>query len=259
MANIMTDNMKSVYILQEGDSNRFKIGFSGDIENRIKDIQVSNSHVITLVDYFNTDNPSKVEKLAHKFLPKNRIIGEWFILSYSELANLCSYIICCIINLDGKLPANKMIYIKDKDKNNKYMQPEIEKNNNINVNITNNKIGVIKMSLESNNGSNTKKYGCVICEFFSNNLYDYRKHVESQKHAKLLAEKLEELQNEPEPVFKCDYCDNEYASTSSLSKHKKACIELKKTIQNTDKDNEISVLKGKVETLEKIIESFNKK
>jgi hypothetical protein len=71
---------------------------------------------------------------------------------------------------------------------------------------------------------NNYKFICISCDYYSNKISDYEKHLSTAKHKRRL------LANEKSPtelcrqnnVYACD-CGNNYKHLSSLYKHKKTC------------------------------------
>ena len=71
------------------------------------------------------------------------------------------------------------------------------------------------------------KYACERCTFYTSNLKDYNRHVNTKKHKNIKSE-----------VFKCD-CGKEYKYRGSLHNHKKKC-----NFKMTDVHKEITELKN---------------
>ena len=71
---------------------------------------------------------------------------------------------------------------------------------------------------------NNYKFNCIKCDYYSNKISDYDKHVSTAKHKRRL------LANEKSPtdlccqklMYSCE-CGNNYKHLSSLCKHKKTC------------------------------------
>lgn len=81
--------MKSgiVYLLCDGE--RFKIGMTNrkDINKRIKELQTGNSNEIWLHSYYETNYPTKIEKMMHARHASSNIKNEWFDLSVDQVLN----------------------------------------------------------------------------------------------------------------------------------------------------------------------------
>jgi len=76
-----------LYLMQAGD-NMIKIGVSTNPQDRLKDINVSNSDDVHLRSVFNVNHPREVESELHRrFADKNKS-GEWFELSESIITDL---------------------------------------------------------------------------------------------------------------------------------------------------------------------------
>ena len=80
-------NRGIVYLLCDGD--KFKIGMTTrkDINKRIQELQTGNPYEIWVRDYYETDNPLKVEKLMQAKHSQSNIKNEWFDLTVDEVIN----------------------------------------------------------------------------------------------------------------------------------------------------------------------------
>lgn len=80
-------NRGFVYLLCDGD--KFKIGMTKhkDINKRIQELQTGNPYEIWLRDYYETDNPLKIEKMMHVRHASSNIKNEWFDLTAEEVIN----------------------------------------------------------------------------------------------------------------------------------------------------------------------------
>ena len=80
-------NRGFVYLLCAGD--KFKIGMTKhkDINKRIQELQTGNPYKIWLRDYYETDNPLKIEKMMHAQHASSNIKNEWFDLTAEEVIN----------------------------------------------------------------------------------------------------------------------------------------------------------------------------
>ena len=124
-------------------------------------------------------------------------------------------------------------------------------------------------------------YNCVQCQFYSMNKKDYTRHMKTKKHLKKVKqthisefiapqshlksphEKEYEEINEKiqinEKVYICNSCKNTFTRASSLTKHKKICIDL--SIKETEKEQEfknkeIEILKKQLQTYETLLKSM---
>ena len=78
------------------------------------------------------------------------------------------------------------------------------------------------------------KYDCKPCSFFTNNKTDYSRHIKTNKHKKKVNTTtktcIKRASNVPKTciekkIHMCPFCENTYSSSSTLSRHKKACNE----------------------------------
>jgi len=76
-----------VYIIQAGTSNLYKIGWTQNVEARLKCLQTGSAEKLTVVRKFPASNPH-VEKAIHKIHDKDRRSGEWFELRASIALSL---------------------------------------------------------------------------------------------------------------------------------------------------------------------------
>lgn len=88
--------MQILYILQNGDTNQYKIGITNNLNRRIKQLQVGcpfELKIIKLWLHYNRAIVEKYERVLHKYYTKCgcrlRNNGEWFILRKPDLIFLC--------------------------------------------------------------------------------------------------------------------------------------------------------------------------
>jgi len=76
-----------VYLIKNtiGDITRYKIGFTSNIERRIKEITTSNPGELVVVEKFKTKWNRKVETIIHKWYNKKNIKNEWFDLNENDV------------------------------------------------------------------------------------------------------------------------------------------------------------------------------
>ena len=67
------------------------------------------------------------------------------------------------------------------------------------------------------------KYSCIKCNYFSNRLSNYNKHLTTRKHKNcyFLNEKEQKVAT---PTYVCEHCGKEYKVRNSLWYHKKKCL-----------------------------------
>lgn len=78
----------TVYFVQIGNADRVKIGFSGNLKNRLQSMATVSSEVVTLLGHIEGDK--KMESDLHTRFASYRIRGEWFHLSGDLLAYVLS-------------------------------------------------------------------------------------------------------------------------------------------------------------------------
>lgn len=79
--------MGFIYLIGETNNNgRYKIGSTRakDVNKRLKQLQTGNSSELFIKDYYETDNPFKLEKMLHNRFKSSSLIGEWFDLSETD-------------------------------------------------------------------------------------------------------------------------------------------------------------------------------
>jgi len=79
--------MGFIYLIGEANNNgKYKIGSTRakDVNKRLKQLQTGNSSELYLKDYYETDNPFKLEKMLHNRFKLSSLRGEWFDLSEND-------------------------------------------------------------------------------------------------------------------------------------------------------------------------------
>lgn len=105
-----------------------------------------------------------------------------------------------------------------------------------------------------------KKFGCNICNYFTCNKKDWNRHIVTVKHGKLTAANII---SQKSPLYECK-CGKAYKHKSSLSLHKKTCInkaemalDEKTESDPTEKELIIMLLKQNAELMLKISATTN--
>lgn len=84
---------KHIYIIQLGDTDIYKIGFSKDPDKRIKQLQ-SKCPIPLKIIYTNFGHDYEfVEKYLHYQYREQRVKGEWFQLSTEDIVKITSWFI----------------------------------------------------------------------------------------------------------------------------------------------------------------------
>lgn len=65
-----------VYALQAGDN--FKVGVTGNLKKRVKDLQVANANTIIVIWHQEFASAVRIESRMHFILRRYRVSGEWF-------------------------------------------------------------------------------------------------------------------------------------------------------------------------------------
>lgn len=78
-----------VYLLIEygnEEKDRYKIGITkNSIEKRISALQTGNPNEIRLVEYYESVNYKKIERILHRLYSSDHEKGEWFVLSAEDV------------------------------------------------------------------------------------------------------------------------------------------------------------------------------
>jgi hypothetical protein len=81
--------MGYVYFIRHGDDDVFKIGItSGNVEDRLRQLQTGTPEKLTLYTYIKHPDPAIKERELHEKLKDRRINGEWFGLSPQEIRDI---------------------------------------------------------------------------------------------------------------------------------------------------------------------------
>ena len=73
-----------IYLIQNLETSRYKIGVSKNPKKRIKQLQTGSGEELKLIHTFETDNARKIESALHNMYRQHKTMGEWFNLSLSE-------------------------------------------------------------------------------------------------------------------------------------------------------------------------------
>ena len=80
--------MGVVYLMYDEGNGLCKIGVTrGSAENRLRTLQTGNSNKISIVHVYQTDDPFKIESLLHNRFRMQHESGEWFALTYEDMAD----------------------------------------------------------------------------------------------------------------------------------------------------------------------------
>lgn len=97
-------------------------------------------------------------------------------------------------------------------------------------------------------------FQCKKCNYVTYDKSNFLKHKSTKKHIKKVQEDTKSTSNLPkvciERAYTCQFCGNEYASSSTLSRHKKACSE--KINLNNNHDLVVKDLQKEIEHLKEL-------
>lgn len=87
--------MGFIYLINSGQTNRYKIGISKNPPKRKKGLQTGNPQDLSLVDYYESESYQKIETVLHRSLKHKKYIeddfkflgGEWFVLTNEDVLN----------------------------------------------------------------------------------------------------------------------------------------------------------------------------
>jgi len=88
--------MQILYILQNGDTNQYKIGITNNLNRRLQQLQTGcpfELKVVKIWTHYNRKIVEKYERILHRYFTrcgcKIRDNGEWFILRVPDINYLC--------------------------------------------------------------------------------------------------------------------------------------------------------------------------
>jgi len=74
-----------IYLIKDIQSDVYKIGYSKNVNKRIKQLKTANSGTLRLIESFKTQHNRKVETALHNRYKNKHVNGEWFELSNEEI------------------------------------------------------------------------------------------------------------------------------------------------------------------------------
>ena len=84
------DRSGFIYVLRSGGTNRFKIGLSKNVPNRLESLQTGNPETLYLICAFPMIDAFTKEQELHKRYKEKRITREWFELTEEDIDALMS-------------------------------------------------------------------------------------------------------------------------------------------------------------------------
>lgn len=104
-----------LYIIRQEQTNLYKIGISNKVETRIKNLKTGNPNELKLIVCFEADlsdflgrEISYLEKFLHNCYANNKVKGEWFRLDYSDIADLCHFLVSRDLGFIGDYNINEL-------------------------------------------------------------------------------------------------------------------------------------------------------
>lgn len=81
--------MGFIYLIENviGDEVNHKIGFTTDLDRRLKELQTGNPGQMDYINHYETKWDQKLEFGIHRTYKTNNIRGEWFKLSDNDISN----------------------------------------------------------------------------------------------------------------------------------------------------------------------------
>ncbi len=87
---IIKNKLECVYFIKEGDDDIFKVGYIGNLIERLQTLQVGNSRNLSVYKTIICKSASFYEKFIHHNIQKYHIKGEWYRLSKDLIDSLIS-------------------------------------------------------------------------------------------------------------------------------------------------------------------------
>lgn len=84
---------KGVYVIQSGDSLKFKIGFTKDIDVRLRNLQTGSADLLKVVFFMYCKNSTRLESLLQKFYDSRLHRGEYYQLTETEVLRLVRFLV----------------------------------------------------------------------------------------------------------------------------------------------------------------------
>jgi predicted GIY-YIG superfamily endonuclease len=81
--------MNYIYLIENeiSDSKVYKIGYTNNLKKRLTELNTGNPGKLSLLKYFETKIPTKLEKVLHNRYKSKKIKGEWFELDDTDISS----------------------------------------------------------------------------------------------------------------------------------------------------------------------------
>lgn len=88
----MPTTKQKLYILNQDESDYYKIGLTNNIENRIRSLQGGNPKKLNIIFIETFYLSLHLEKVVFKIMKDKFIFGEWYKMNQNEIKNLIKYL-----------------------------------------------------------------------------------------------------------------------------------------------------------------------
>jgi hypothetical protein len=79
------DRTGFIYLVRNGETNRYKIGISKDVPSRLNTLQTGNPEKLSLIRAFPAIDALELEQELHNYYAAQRVVGEWFVLTERDV------------------------------------------------------------------------------------------------------------------------------------------------------------------------------
>lgn len=126
-----------------------------------------------------------------------------------------------------------------------------------NLHLTRNRhILAVKTLNKRATNNNCNAYECVVCDYTTNNKYDYQKHNKTTKHTERMIAHKQQLQTDCAEQYVCGGCDKSYKTRSGLSYHKLRCSKINEDgslASSPNVDHPIAELLNQIKELKDVV------
>lgn len=78
--------MGYIYLIRNDNDDTYKIGVTkNDPKKRLKQLQTGSSSPLTLINFFQTQYPYRLETMLHNYFKSNNCNGEWYMLDNAQI------------------------------------------------------------------------------------------------------------------------------------------------------------------------------
>jgi predicted GIY-YIG superfamily endonuclease len=103
-----------IYLIQAENTNKYKIGYSRNPHQRLKQLQTANGEGLLLLKEFKTEFATKLEKQLHRYYLNKQTLGEWFQLDEEDVQKFIS--LCETKENTLRMLRETNTYIQDREK-----------------------------------------------------------------------------------------------------------------------------------------------